>query len=189
MAPPAVNGKWTTVLLWDSYKAREYDGLSFGMKSASFDPYFDLPQMSKDSFELAVGSDTAPRDRLSKAGWALSHSSTIARTPEGFQKFIRESKGEWSIAKQGYVVSRSGWFSERSTGYLATGRPVVVQDTAFDQVIETGRGLFAFNSPAEAVAAIDEINHDYLAQCRAAREIAEEYFSSDTVLNNMLNNL
>lgn len=183
------NARWTTVMLWDGNIVRHFDGLSFGMKSASFEPYFQFPQMIEDSLELAIGSATAPRDLLSKFNWNISDSSAIAVSPESFQKFIADSKGEWSIAKQGYVVSNGGWFSERSTGYLASGKPVVVQDTGFSEVIETGRGLFAFNSPSEAKAAIEEINSDYHKHCKYAREIAEEYFNSQTVLANLLNNL
>jgi hypothetical protein len=186
VAPPQPHGRWTTVMLWDSYKERQYNNLSFGMKSASFDEYFHLPQMTSESFELAIGSSTAPRQKLAEAGWHLSDSSTIAVSPESFQQYFSQSKGEWSIAKQGYIVSNSGWFSERSTGYLATGRPVVVQDTGFSQVIETGKGLFGFNSPEEAIAAIDEINTAYPKHCRYAREIAETYFDSKKVLSDMI---
>ena len=189
VAPPMPGARWTTVMLWDSYKVRLYNGLTFGMKSASFDDYFQLPEMSNDTFELAVGNTTAPRDRLAKAKWQISDSSTVAVTPESFQQYIKNSKGEWSIAKQGYVVSNSGWFSERSAGYLATGRPVIVQDTGFSEVIETGKGLFAFSSLAESLAAIEEVNLDYPKHCRYAREVVEEYFDSNKVLTNIVNSL
>ena len=187
VSKPTPSAKWTTVMLWDGNKVYHYNGLSFGMKSASFDDYFNFPEMVTDSLELAIGSSTAPRDLLSQAKWHISDSSTIARTPESFQKFILESKGEWSIAKQGYVSSKGGWFSERSTGYLASGKPVIVQNTGFSQVIETGRGVFGFNSPLEAVEAIDEINSNYAKQCVYAREIAEGYFDSKKVLRKLLN--
>lgn len=182
------NGKWTTVMQWDSYKVREYNGRSFGMKSASFDAYINLPTQSGQSFELAVGGETTPREKLKIHGWQLAAPLTITFNPSTFQQYLRQSKGEWSIAKQGYVVSNSGWFSERSTGYLACGRPVIVQDTRFSDFIETGRGLFAFSTPDEALSAIEEVNRDYASHCKWARETAEEYFRFDKVLSTLLQN-
>lgn len=182
------SGKWTTIMQWDSYKAREYKGQTFGMKSASFHQYVLLPDMVEEAFELAVGSPSAPRKKLAEAGWHLRNPLQVTATPDGYQKYIQQSKGEWSIAKQGYVAGHSGWFSERSTGYLASGRPVVVEDTGFSAHIETGRGLFAFTSPEEAIAAFAEVNANYEQHCKYAREIAEEYFRFDKVILALLQN-
>lgn len=184
--PGNKNAKWTTVMQWDSYKVREYQGEVFGMKSSSFDDYFSLPQKHNESFELAIGSATAPKEKLIGYGWNIADPLSITFSPATYQQYIQQSKGEWSIAKHGYVVTNSGWFSERSTGYLSSGRPVVVQETGFSEIIETGRGLFSFASPAEAVAAIEEVNHNYAAHCNWAREIAEEYFRFDKVLSALL---
>jgi len=156
------------------------------MKSASFDHYLALPQKVNDKFELAIGSTTAPKGKLAEAGWQTTDPLSVTLSPDTYQQYIQQSKGEWSIAKQGYAYSNSGWFSERSTGYLASGRPVVVQETGFSEFIETGRGLFSFTSPAEAVIAIEEVNHNYAAHCKWAREISEEYFRFDKVLNALL---
>ena len=180
------NAKFTTVMQWDSYKVREYNNLLYGMKSASFEEYFSLPKKVSDKFELALGSATAPKEKLRAAGWGVTDSVAVTITPASYQQFIQQSKGEWSIAKHGYVASYSGWFSERSTGYLASGRPVVVQDTGFSDFIETGRGLFSFTSPGEAIAAIEAINNNYGAHCKWAREIAITYFKFDTVLTDLL---
>lgn len=179
-------GKWTTVLQWDSYKVRAYNGKTYGMKSASFDDYFSLPSKCNDVFELAAGSETTPREKLLAAGWQLADPLAATLSPASFQQYIRQSKGEWSIAKQGYVSSYSGWFSERSAGYLSSGRPVVVQDTGFSEFIETGKGLFSFSSPGEAVAAIEEVNNNYAGHCKWAREVAAEYFRFDKVLSTLL---
>jgi hypothetical protein len=180
--------KWTTIMQWDSYKVREYNGQVFGMKSASFNVYFTLPQTINEAFELAIGSATAPREKLAEGGWDITDPISVTISPDTYQRYIQQSKGEWSIAKQGYVISNSGWFSERSTGYLATGRPVVVQDTGFSEVIKTGRGLFSFTSQSEAVAAIEEVNDNYETHCKWAREVAEEYFRFDKVLSTLLQN-
>lgn len=180
------SAKWTTVMQWDSYKTRMHNGCSFGMKSASFDDYFLLPQKTAEAFELAIGSATAPKEKLTAAGWSLADPLLVTRNTETYQRYIQGSKGEWSLAKQGYVISNSGWFSERTTAYLASGRPCVVQDTGFSSFIGTGRGLFAFASLEESLAAIEEVNRNYEAHCGWARDIAEEYFRFDKVLSELL---
>src|SRR5262249_19266661 len=129
-APPP-RGKFTTVMLWDSYPARTYRGERYGMKSDSFMPYLDLPSRVGHVFSLAVGSATAPRAQLRAHGWEVLDSRRPTRTIETYHRYLRASKAEWSVAKHGYVATRSGWFSERSVAYLACGRPVVVQDTGF----------------------------------------------------------
>jgi hypothetical protein len=182
------NAKWTTVMHWDSYKEREFNGIKYGMKSSSFKDYFDLPRKITDGLELALGSPTAPRKKLSEAGWHIVDSLSVTRNPSTYQKYIGNSKGEWSIAKHGYAASNSGWFSDRSCCYLATGRPVVIQETGFSRCIETGRGLFSFSSPGEAVSAIEEVNSKYGMHCKYAREIVTEYFKFDKVLNALLEN-
>lgn len=180
------NANWTTVMQWDSYKTREYKGHVFGMKSSSFTDYFSLPQKVDEVFELAVGSTTPPKEKLRQHGWNIINPIEVSLSPADYQQYLRQSKGEWSIAKQGYVASNSGWFSERTTGYLATGRPAVVEDTGFSKIIETGRGLFSFTTPEEVIAAIEEVNSKYEEHCKWAREIAEEYFRYDKVLNGLL---
>jgi glycosyltransferase involved in cell wall biosynthesis len=87
------------------------------------------------------------------------------------------------------VRLRSGWFSERDVCYLASGKPVVAQDTGFSNVLPTGEGLFAFADVDGAVAAIEAINGDYARHCRAAREIAEEYFDGRKVAARLLDSL
>ncbi len=182
-------GYWTTVMQWDSYKPGKFNGMSFGMKSASFSEYIELPKMIGDKFQLAIGAATAPLDKLINAGWQLVDPLVVTLNDATFQQYIQASKGEFSVAKQGYVVSNSGWFSERSAGYLASGKPVVLQETGYSDIIETGRGLFSFQSPDEAIAAIAKINSDYAMHCGYAREIAEAFFNSDKVLTSMLNRL
>ena len=186
---PTPSGNWTTVMQWDSYKPRQFKGTSFGMKSASFDEYFDLPKSTAEKFQLAIGTATAPVDKLKKAGWQLTDPLAVTLNAETFQQFLGSSKGEFSVAKHGYVVSNSGWFSERSADYLAIGKPVLLQGTGFSHIIETGRGLFSFNSPEEALESIAEINLDYAKHCAYAREIAESFFDSDKVLTSLLNDL
>ena len=113
----------------------------------------------------------------------------VAATPDSYRRFIQGSKAELGIAKTGYVHSRSGWFSDRSACYLASGRPVLAQETGFSRDLPTGEGLFSFHTPDDIVAALATLNADYARHARAARGIAEEYFESGKVLRRLLDEI
>lgn len=181
---------WTTVMQWDSYKSVEFDSQIFGMKSMSFDDFLDLPKVKfSENFELAAGSDTVPREKLQNAGWKLSNPLIVTRSPAGYRQFIENSKAEWSVAKHGYAASRSGWFSERSAAYLASGRPVLTQETGFSKFITNSEGLLSFSNFQEVLDGIDKINSDYKFHCKKAREIAREFFDYKNVLTNLIENI
>lgn len=182
VSPPPPDAKFTTVMLWDSYPDRDHDGLHLGMKSESFDPYLDMPSRVAPIFELALGGSSAPRDHLRAHGWSLVNALEPTRDPWTYQQYIRDSLGEFTVAKHGYVVSHCGWFSERSANYLASGRPVITQDTGFSELLPTGAGLFAFTTPEEAVAAVRAVTADPAAHGRAARALAADCFDSDKIL-------
>ena len=93
---------------------------------------------------------------------------------------------ELGIAKAGYVASRCGWFSDRSACYLASGRPVIAQDTGWTPFLPAGEGLLAFSTEKEALDAITRVRADYPRHTRAARSVAEECFDSDRVLAKLL---
>lgn len=186
VTPGPKAGSFSTVMQWDSYPEQEYGGVRYGMKSRSFDPYIDLPETLSVDLELSVGSSSAPRDLLRDHGWKLSNPLETARDPWTYQTFIRQSRGEFAIAKQGYVASRSGWFSDRSAAYMASGRPVIVENTAFDCWLPTGKGVLAFSSPHEARDHVVEVDSNYEEHCRAARELVEEYFDSRRVLHDLV---
>jgi hypothetical protein len=185
LTPGNAHGKFTTVMQWESYPGREYNGQHYGMKSESFQSYLDLPVRAGSIFELAVGGETA-HAILSGKGWSVRDPLVVTRDPWSYEGFLRESKAEFSVAKHGYVVSRSGWFSERSAAYLASGRPVVVQETGFSDWLPVGAGVVPFSSPEEALAGIEEINSRYQHHCQAAREIAVEFFDARKVLPRLL---
>jgi hypothetical protein len=180
--PGQAKGKLTTVMLWDSYRPVEYQGVRYGTKSVSFAPLLDLPGSAGPIFELAVGGPTAPRDLLASKGWKVRDPLKVASDPWTYRGYIQQSKAEFTVAKHGYVVSRSGWFSERSAAYLANGRPVVTQETGFSEWLEAGSGVVPFTTPEEAIAAIEDLNRRYDHHCRRAREIAVEYFDARKVL-------
>jgi len=181
-----VDGKFTTVMSWDSYVAREHNRVRYGMKSDSFEPYLDLPQDAGGIFELALGGASVPRELFRKKDWILRNPLEPTRTPWTYRRYIRNSKAEFSVAKHGYVATHSGWFSERSAAYLASGRPVVIQDTGFSDWLETGAGVLAFSTPDEALAAIEDVNRRYEFHCKAARSVAEQYFDARKVIRRLL---
>jgi hypothetical protein len=106
-----------------------------------------------------------------------------------YRDYFRRSRGEFTVAKDQNVRLRSGWFSERDACYLASGKPVVVQDTGFSNVLPSGEGLFAFSTMEQALAAIQAINADYRRHCEWARAIAEEYFAAPKVAAKLLQDL
>ncbi|WP_052664331.1 glycosyltransferase [Nitriliruptor alkaliphilus] len=185
--PDVTTLPFTTVMQWDSYPTATWNGTTYGMKSAAFGDFVDLPGRVDVPLHLAVGrADAATERQLSTLGWELSDPQAATWDPWVYQSFIHGSAAEWSVAKHGYVTSRSGWFSERSTGYLASHRPVVVQDTGFSAVLPCGEGLLAFTDVAEAAACIEDVRARYATHTLAAREIAREHFGADRVLSRLL---
>jgi hypothetical protein len=176
----------STVMQWDSYRPEVHNGMRYGMKADSFDPYLDLPARSGDVFTIALGGSTAVQERLTGHGWRILDSREPTADPWTYQDFITQSKAEFSVAKHGYVVSRSGWFSERSAAYLASGRPVVVQDTGFTRWLHADGGVLAFASPDDALIQLDALNRSYERHCVMARDVAWEYFRSAKVLSRLL---
>jgi hypothetical protein len=177
---------------WISYKPCEFGGEQWGQKDVEFMKFIDLPQRTKQPFEIAMGRGAGklrPTELLLQKGWTIVEPDQALPDPWKYRDYLRGSKGEWSVAKQGYVKSRSGWFSCRSACYLALGRPCVLQDTGFSNVYATGRGLFAFGSMEEIIDAINRINANYAMHSRAARALAEQMFDARRVLGQMLENI
>jgi hypothetical protein len=185
--PPREDRPFTTVMQWDSYQALEHNGRRYGMKSASFEPYLELPRNCRFPLLLGVGgASKPPRGLLQAGGWSVQSAVELTRDPWQYQDFIRRSAGEFSVAKHAYVASRSGWFSERSANYLASGRPVVLQDTGFSDRLPCGEGLIPFQTPGEAREALDRVYGDLPRHAAAARRIAENCFDSRKVLTKLL---
>jgi hypothetical protein len=179
----------STILNWRSYGSIHYEGRRYGQKAHSLRQFMDLPGRAPEPFTLALAihpQETQDRAALAANGWRLVDPSQAAGTPAAYRRFIQGSWAEFGIAKSGYVVSRSGWFGDRSACYLAAGRPVVAQDTGFGSWLPTGRGLFAFSSADDVLAAVDALRRNYAAHARAARQLAEDCFDSDKVLRRLL---
>ncbi|MGH8542400.1 MAG: glycosyltransferase [Gammaproteobacteria bacterium] len=179
----------TTIANWRGYGSVEVDGILYGQKAHSLRRFIDLPRRTATRFDLALAIDPGESQdlaALAENGWHLIDPAVVTGTPEEYRRFIQGSHGEFGIAKSGYVEAGCGWFSDRSVCYLASGRPVIAQDTGFGNVLPTGEGLFAFRTSEEVEEAIDELARDYGTQRRAARAIAEECFDSDVVLSSLL---
>jgi glycosyltransferase involved in cell wall biosynthesis len=125
------------------------------------------------------------RDLLARNGWGLQDAFQVSRTLTTYQRYIQQSRGEFTVSKDLVARTRSGWFSDRSVCYLAAGKPVVTLDTGFGKYIPAGAGLLAFEGLEEAGAAIEEVNRDYERHSREARRIALEYFGADQVLGQL----
>jgi GT2 family glycosyltransferase len=159
-------------------------------KHHEFLKYLDMPARSGGRFELALASCTdADRQMLAGHGWGVRDALEISRGIDSYRDYVGASRGEFTVAKDQNVRLRTGWFSDRSATYLASGRPVVTQDTGFGCALPTGRGLFAFDSPESAAEAVAAIDADYAEHAHAAREIAREHFAHDVVLRPMLEHL
>jgi hypothetical protein len=182
----------TTIGHWRSYGSIEHDGTLYGQKAHSLRRFINLPMLTNERFVLALAIHPDERKDLAALaanGWHLLDPGEVARTPASYQRFIQGSKTEFGIAKSGYVASRCGWFSDRSLCYLASGRPVLAQETGFSNFIPTGEGLFAFESTEGVLAAIEELKADYARHARAARAIAQDFFDSDKILSCLLDRL
>ena len=137
-------------------------------------------------FELATGGNGAPIQRWKELGWNVVDSHWVSTTLDEYRNYIEQSRGEFSVAKNLYTATRSGWFSCRTVCYLAAGRPCVVQDTGFSELVPTGEGLFAFDNLDQAAEAVMAVEKDYRRHCDAARQVAREHFDSKIVLRQML---
>lgn len=179
----------TTVANWRGYGSVEYLGRFYGQKAHSLRRLIELPTLTDEKFILALAIHPGEHDdlaSLSRNKWNLLAPSRVTSTPADYRRFVQGSKAEFGFAKSGYVDSRCGWFSDRSVCYLASGRPVIAQETGFSDYLPTGHGLFAFESAREAVEHIRNMNADYDSHARASRRIAAEYFDSDKVLARLL---
>lgn len=176
----------TTVASWEpSDRELVVGGTPYRGKSVEFERFVDLPLRSPIPLELAM-SGRAPAGRLQRAGWRMVDGYAVSRDPWVYLDYLAHSFGEWSVAKNAYVASRSGWFSGRTACYLALGVPAVVQDTGFARSIPTGEGVLTFSTVEEAAERIRSVAAAPERHARAARAVVEECFESDKVLRELL---
>jgi len=180
--------RFTTVASWrGAYGAPELDGKTFGSKAHEFRRYVDLPERVEGTFEIALAIDQADhRDRqlFTDHHWLVVSPHEVAGTPDAIRAYIQTSGAEFSVAQGVYVETRSGWFSDRTARYLASGKPALVQETGSS--LPTGEGLITFRSPEEAAAGAAKIADNYAAHSRAARTLAREYLGYEPILVDLL---
>jgi hypothetical protein len=190
LVAPAQLDRFTTVASWrGAYGRIEHGGRAFGLKAHELRKFAALPRHSRHRFEIALNihpADAADRQLLLANGWRLVCPQEAAGCPERFRRYIQSSGAELSVAQGIYVETNSGWFSDRSAAYLATGRPVLVQDTGLGRHLPLGDGLLTFRTLDEAVEGAERIARDYCHHCQAARALAERYFAADRVLARLL---
>lgn len=196
--PPVVIGEWadsaaagesyTTVGDWRGYSPIEWDGVWYGQKSEEFLRVLPLPRRVPCALELclAIHPNEPDLPALTENGWRLSDPRERTATPDAYRHFVRSSRGEFSVAKNGYVRGRTGWVSDRTVCYLAAGRPAVVQNTGLGEHVPVGEGLLVFDDLDGAAAALTEVESDYARHAAAARRLAAEHFASERVLPRLL---
>ncbi len=186
----AESERFTTVASWrGAYAPITYGGETFAVKAHEFRKIAGLPRMSPQAFEVALDihpGDSRDLDVLRQAGWNVVDPSHVAGLPDDYCRYIEGSMAECSAAQGIYVQTRSGWFSDRSARYLASGKPVLVQDTGFSTPERSDEGLVVFATVAEAAAGAERIARDYRSHCEAARHLAERYFDSNIELGHLL---
>jgi glycosyltransferase involved in cell wall biosynthesis len=169
---------------WRGFHDAEYRGRIYGQKDREFPRYLDLPTLSGQRLRIAhLGADAG---LLSSHGWEVVNGEIPSKTPWTFREFVQASRGEFGIAKHGYVQFREGWFSDRSVCYLASGRPVVLEDTGLESFLPVGEGVVVFRDVNEAVLGLRAINEEYELHRQAARRLAEDYFSTERVIPRLL---
>ena len=181
--------RFTTVMNWSSYLPIEWEGKLYGQKNLEFEKFKLLPSRTPQRLEMAMGTGIGskrPTEELLALGWIIHEAGEVSPDYRTYHDFLRTSKAEWSVAKQGYVAGRTGWFSCRTACYLALGRPAVVQETGWSDYIPAGDGLLAFSTVEEAVDAIADINDHYDEHQAAARALAEQFFDAKKVCADLL---
>jgi len=180
---------WTTVMNWASYQPKVWEGKTYGQKSLEFIKFQALPSKTRAPLRLAMGMGVdgqRPAEKLRALGWDLVEPQEVVPDHQTYRGFINGSRGEWSIAKHGYVAAKTGWFSCRTACYLAAGKPAVVQETGWSTHIPSDKGVLPFSTIEEAADALSKIERDYSTHSKRAREIAEEFFDARKVCRNLL---
>jgi hypothetical protein len=187
--------RFTTVASWrGAYGPVQAGGRRYGLKAHEFRKYLELPARVAATaggpiMEIALDihpSDSPDLAELEENGWRITDPRKAAGDAAAFHRYVQESAAEFSVAQGIYVDTNSGWFSDRSVRYLASGKPVLVQDTGFGRTVPAGEGLLSFRNLDEATTGVREVVANYPRHSRAARAIAEEFFASDKVLKRFL---
>ncbi len=191
-----VNGPITSVASWrGAYGPVDYNGQTFGLRVHEFRKFMQLPLAVREyhpMFELALdihAAESRDIEALNHNGWILADPRAVAGDIHSYRNYLARSSAEFCVAKNMYVQANTGWFSDRSACYLASGKPVIAQETGWSNYYPAGSGLLTFTTLDQAAAAVDSICSDPAKHSQSAREIACEYFDSDKVLPTLLSDL
>jgi len=157
-------------------------------KRSGFLPFLDLPGRTDQPLELALclGHDQTERLILEERGWRVGDAQTVAFTPWDYQRYIQESRGEFSCVKPSCIRLQNAWISDRTLCYLASGKPAVVQHTGSSLFLPDRAGLLRFRDLVEAAQCLDSVAVDYERQCRLARALVEQHFDARKVVARVL---
>src|SRR4051812_4994461 len=190
VTPATDPDRFTTVASWrGAFGPVQFGGRTFGLKVHEFRKFIELPQRVKQTVEIALDihpGDAKDRALLETHGWQLAPPAQASADPDAFRRYVQQSGGEFSVAQGIYVETNSGWFSDRTVRYLASGKPALVQDTGFSDVLPCGKGLVPFRTFEQAIAGAAGIAANYDEHAAAARAVATSHFDSDVVLRRLL---
>ena len=181
-------GSYSTIMNWKSYtEEAKLNGIVYGHKDQEFEKFMMLPSKVEASMDVAIANAPQHKHRaLTENGWTIHNAQEVTSSYDTFMQYLASCRGEFSVVKHMYAATSSGWFSDKSAAFLASGRPVVLQETGFSEYLPVGEGLFAVNTLEEAKDAIEQIESDYARHSAKAREIAHEYLDAKKVLRDVL---
>lgn len=175
---------FTSVMRWQGLRDVTCEGRTYGQRDREFPKFLDLPRLTDQRFRIAqMGIEP---DMLTRHGWECLPGEAVSRTLDSYREFIQNSRAELNVPKHGYVEMNGGWFSDRSVCYLASGRPVLMEDTGLGDWLPESEGVVTFRDLHGAVAGTELIHRDYNRQRRGARALAENVFSTQRILPEFL---
>jgi len=187
---PPSDAVYTSICNWSTSgkKDIEWRGSNYlWSKSLEFLKFVEAPRLCGEIFELATDiKDAGEKSLFERNDWRLVDPHALSIDWDGYRDYIRASKGEFTVAKDQYTRLHTGWFSDRSACYLASGRPVITQETGFTEYYGGREGLLSFRSMDDVVAAAADIRSNYACYSRAALEIARDCFEAEKVLGSLL---
>ncbi len=188
--PPASEAVFTSICNWSTSGKKDvtWRGENYlWSKSLEFLRFVEAPRRCGETFELATDIKEAAEKELFLANrWRLVSPHEMSMDWDGYRRYIGDSRGEFTVAKDQYTRLRTGWFSDRSACYLAAGRPVITQETGFTSFYGGGEGLLAFASIEEVMEAAAAVRSDHARHARAAAAIAREFFEAEKVVASLL---